>query len=198
MTFLYDIGNVIMHFDFAPAVAHYVDRSSHTLTDPLSEVAGIKDRLESGQMGSEDFVTFAIDTFGYKGTREEFIQAWNAIFTINEPMVKVINTLADAGHTLYHLSNTNGLHMDYLRTLDVFQRFHGGIYSHEVNCMKPDDQIYEITIRNLNLNPAETIYIDDLPANAEAGKRHGFLTHLYDGAQHEKFLAFLKAQGVSV
>ena len=198
MTFLFDIGNVIMHFDFAPAIAHYVNNSTNDITDPLSEVADIKDRLEGGEMGSEEFVTHAIDTFGYRGTREEFIKAWNEIFSENAPMVAAIEAIAKAGHPLYLLSNTNGLHMDFLLTFDVFKHFKGGIYSHEAKCMKPADKIYEIAIEEFDLDPSKTIYIDDLPANAEAGTRLGFLTHQYDSAKHEEFLAFVNGYGIAL
>ena len=196
MTFLYDIGNVIMNFDFAPAVAHYVQRSSHPVTDPLSEVAAIKDKLENGEMGSDEFIQHAIDTFGYQGTKEEFVTAWNGIFTKNEPMARVIEKLAADGHTLYLLSNTNGIHLDYLLSVDIFSHFQEGVYSHLAKCMKPGDQIYEIAIEQLSLDPAETIYIDDLPENAEAGRRFGFLTHQYDSANHNAFLSFLADHGV--
>ena len=90
---------------------------------------------------------------------------------------------------LYLLSNTNGIHVPFFTTeYDVFDLFDGATYSHEAGSMKPDDLIYEVAIKNHQVDPATTIYIDDRPENIEAGKRHGLISIEYDFRDHEAFL----------
>jgi len=59
--------------------------------------------------------------------------------------------------------------------------------------MKPDPRIYELVKETLPLLPNRTIYIDDLPANCEAGSKAGFLSVLYDVEKHSDFLTAVAA-----
>ena len=54
--------------------------------------------------------------------------------------------------------------------------------------MKPDQKIYEIAIKKFSLTPGETIYIDDLPANCEAGSAIGLQTICYHREKHSEVL----------
>ncbi len=195
--FLYDIGNVIVKFDFGPTIDHFVTHSSAGILDPLAAVADIKQALEGGTMGDDEFVETAIEMLHYRGTREDFIRHWQHIFSENKPMCESIRAIAAQNIPLYLLSNTSGLHVEHLlEDFDIFECFQAGIYSHEAKCMKPDDQIYQIAIEKLGLDPGQTIYVDDLPANIETGTRLGFLSHHYDYGDHEAFLAFAEEHGV--
>ena len=54
--------------------------------------------------------------------------------------------------------------------------------------MKPDPKIFIHTIETLDLDPANTIYIDDKPENIAAGIAAGFTSIIYDPNKHEAFL----------
>jgi FMN phosphatase YigB (HAD superfamily) len=51
--------------------------------------------------------------------------------------------------------------------------FDGGIISAEVKYSKPDLMIYNIFLKEYNLKPAETLYIDDLEINVKAAESTG-------------------------
>ena len=70
----------------------------------------------------------------------------------------------------------------------VFGLFDGRVYSHEARLMKPDPKIFTHTIETLDLDPANTIYIDDKPENIAAGIAAGFTSITYDMNKHEAFL----------
>ncbi len=79
-----------------------------------------------------------------------------------------------AGKVPLLLSNTSGLHKDWLfAKFPVFQHFAGGIYSHEAQCMKPHDAIFQQAVAAFDLDPATTFYIDDLEDNIATGQRLG-------------------------
>ena len=61
---------------------------------------------------------------------------------------------------------------------------------------KPNEDIFEIAIDRTGITPAETVYIDDLAANCDTGRRLGFRTHEYDPSNHEAFISFLQGEGV--
>ncbi|MGI9241874.1 MAG: HAD family hydrolase [Verrucomicrobiales bacterium] len=190
--YLFDIGNVILGFDFSIAVRR-LREFGITHDAPLSHITATKDRYEAGQIDDEEFVELAIEELGFSGDSTDFITIWQEIFHENEAMVASIKDLAKQGHPLFLLSNTNGLHVEYMRREHpIFEAFTGGIYSHEAKSMKPERPMYQQAIDRFGLTPGETLYIDDLPANIETGKSMGFLTHQYDLDDHEAFLAALR------
>jgi putative hydrolase of the HAD superfamily len=182
--FLFDIGNVLVHFDFRTAIRRLVEASGANPDEVESVLAPIKDDLESGRLSDDDFIKQGISRIGFGGSRAEFTEIWSDIFTENVPMIALVEKLAGR-HLLYLFSNTSGLHKEWLfGKFPVFARFDGGVYSYKAGCTKPHEPIYREAITRFGLDPAETIYIDDLPENIAAGERLGFATHHYAAARH--------------
>ncbi len=197
--FLFDIGNVILRFDFGQAAERIAPRCSVPAGEILPSTEDMKQALEAGEMSSDDFVLEATKRIGFSGTGNEFISAFVDIFTENEPMSATIRALSESGYGLYLLSNTNGLHAGFfMEKYPVFEAFHGAIFSHEAKSMKPEPEIYQAAIEEYGLQADATVYVDDLPANVEAGVRQGLLGLTYDYDDHGGFLAELKKLGVEV
>ena len=189
---LFDIGNVLVRFDFTAAAQRLAAQSRATAEEVLALLSPFKDDLESGRISDDDFITQSTARIGFEGTREDFIHIWSDIFTENTPMIAAVAQLA-VTHPLYLLSNTSGLHKDWLfEKFEVFRHFAGGIYSHAAGAMKPHDFIFEAAVKAFGLDPARTLYIDDLPDNIATGKRLGFVSHLYHPDKHPDFELALK------
>ena len=190
--YLFDIGNVIVRFDFSKAlneVASLSDVTNEAMA--LARIDEIKLDYEDGKMPRADFLEKAFDLLRYRGTQAQFINAWQGIFTLNEPMADLVAELAKT-KPLYLLSNTNDMHVEaLLRDFVVFAHFSGATYSHEARASKPDRRIYEIACKQHNLVPAETLFVDDLEANISAARDFGFQTHHYHPDRHSDLLARL-------
>jgi len=181
---LFDIGNVLVTFDFNRSAARMAERSSLAIAQIFEAITPLKVPLESGQMPAEEFIFRAMDAIEFQGNAEEFSRLWSDIFALNEPMALTLATLPRK-IPAYLFSNTNGPHKHWLLSqFSVFKHFDGGIYSHEAKCMKPDASIYEQAMAEFALDPAETFYVDDLIANIETGRRLGFVCHHYDPQNH--------------
>ena len=194
--FVFDIGNVLLRFDFAHAIerleAHCTlgDRAVLDLIEP------IKREYESGRINRTDFQREVRAVLRYTGTDPDFVSAWVDIFTENEPMTEVVRQL-HGRYPLHLLSNTSDLHMEYIRqTYPVFGLFARGVYSYEVRAFKPEREIFEIAIRELEVVPEDTLFIDDLAPNIEAARECGFQVWLYDWRDHGAFLQELNRLGV--
>lgn len=180
--YLFDIGNVILFFDYQRFTRRIEAECACPVAELLPSLAKEMQLLEGRSLPVDEFLERAFARIRYRGRREAFVCAWQEIFEPNQPVVDLIQGLGDQGHRLYLLSNTNQLHADYfLRQYPVFERFHGCVFSHEVGCAKPEPEIYQTAIRKLGLQPARTVYVDDLPANVEAGAAHGFIAVRYAG-----------------
>lgn len=189
---LFDIGNVIIAFDFRRAMKRLQPDCTLEAEEALASVMPLVPELETGRMSEAEFIREASTRIGYRGTAAEFQAAFEDIFDLNEPIVALVESLHQRGVRLCLLSNTNGIHVPFFEGhYPVFGHFVGRIYSHQVGVMKPDPRIYEITIERLGLDPARTLYIDDLEKNCEAGAAAGFWTHCYDRTRHGDLLECL-------
>lgn len=194
---LFDIGNVLLRFDFHLALRSLAAQSD--ASDPvevLSRIELVKFALEDGQIDRAGFVRGVFDVLRYRGTEAEFVAAWEDIFAPNEPMLALVEQL-HGRFPLYLLSNTSDIHVDYIfRRYPVFQRFSGAVYSYKVKASKPDPAIYRIACAQLGIEPATTFFIDDLLPNIETARALGFRTHHYHHDRHDALLAEMRAIGV--
>lgn len=187
--FLFDIGNVIIRFDFGVAARRIEDCCAVPVDEILSTIEPLAVPFEKGQLSVEEFVATSTERIGFSGSADEFIEAFADIFTLNQPIADLIADLDAAGHPLYLLSNTNGIHEPFFTRewAEIFDRFDAAVYSHKVGLMKPDPDIFKTAIWRLRIVPEQTVYIDDRPENVEAGGRMGFKAIQYDPDDHASF-----------
>lgn len=84
------------------------------------------------------------------------------------------------------LSNTNPIHVEgYFKYLQgiygvpgynhLFEKVY---FSYELGMRKPDAEIFEYVLKDSNLDPAETLLIDDTPQNIKTAEKIGINTYL--------------------
>lgn len=186
---LCDIGNVLVHFDFSRAAERFAGHSPLSKTEVLRTVEPLKVPLESGKLVGDEFVRRGMEMIRFTGTPEEFREIWCDIFSPNAPMERTLASL-DQRVPMRLLSNTSDLHKDFLfAQFSIFRHFDGGVYSYSAGCMKPAVEIFEITIKELDLDPSQTFYIDDLLPNIETARQLGFRTFHYADARHAELEA---------
>ena len=89
--------------------------------------------------------------------------------------VKIFNELKSAGMPLYAL--TNWSHEAFPVAFERYgfmKQFDGIVVSGYEKLLKPDHAIYRVLMNRYSINPAESVYIDDNKANAEASAELGF------------------------
>lgn len=194
---LFDIGNVLLRFDFSIALRNLAARSdSFDAAQILVAVERVKVAYEDGEIDRAAFLRGVFDVLRYRGSESEFITAWEDIFEPNAPMFALVEEL-HGRVPLYLLSNTSDIHRDYIfRRYPIFARFAAGIYSFEVRASKPGQRIFEIAKERLHLGPRRTLFIDDLLPNVETARRLGFVCHHYHHDRHDALLADLRALGM--
>ena len=105
-----------------------------------------------------------------------------------EESVDILKKLKDKNYECYVLSNWSaetfaGMIDDYT----FLKLFDGLLISGEDKLIKPDHAIYQLARDRFNLNPEETVFIDDRRENIEAAKGLDFKTiHLTDPKNIEK------------
>ena len=103
-----------------------------------------------------------------------------------EPTVRLIRELKERGYGLYVLSNMSKEYIEFLRKLPVFELFDQQVVSCEIHLGKPDLKIYQYLLDHCNLDPAETIFIDDRIDNVEVAAKLGITPFHFDRRNPEE------------
>lgn len=195
MTFLFDIGRVLLDFDFVPSLSRLFPPGTPDSEARLSLLLERKDEFEAGKIEMDAYISWALEVLACDATAAEFIQSWQRIFTVNEPMWRTVRELAEQGHRLILFSNTNAIHCPWVfEYYPQFTLFHGAVLSYETGYIKPQPEIYHHAIGKYQLDPATTLYIDDLPENIRTGRDLGLICWQYDLKDHAAFEEWLAAQ----
>ncbi|MDB5030102.1 HAD family phosphatase [Mucilaginibacter sp.] len=186
---IFDYGNVIFHIDFSK-VAEAWKKLGITNADEFyghRKQDDVFNALERGEISNAVFRD-RIRELAHKPelTDEQIDGAWNSIFVGIPKGNHELLLQLKAKYRTFLLSNINAIHYDYVH--DYLQReynmndnsrlFDKTYYSHLVGKRKPDVEIFEQVIHENNLNPAETLFIDDSPQHLETARKLGLQTYL--------------------
>lgn len=103
-----------------------------------------------------------------------------------EPTAQLIKELKERGYNLYVLSNMSKEYIEFLRKMDVFKYFDGEIISCETALIKPEKEIYSLLLERYNLEPEQTMFIDDRKENTDAAAELGIVPFHFDRNNPEK------------
>ena len=102
------------------------------------------------------------------------------------PTAELIAELKAAGYRLFVLSNMSKEYIEFLRKMDVFKYFDGEIISCETALIKPEKEIYSLLLERYNLEPEQTMFIDDRKENTDAAAELGIVPFHFDRNNPEK------------
>lgn len=84
---------------------------------------------------------------------------------------------------LYYLSNMPAPYARFLETRHGFLRcFDGGIFSGDVQCIKPEPELFELLENRYALQPRQIVFIDDLKHNVDAATARGWQGIVFESA----------------
>ncbi|MFT5906705.1 MAG: FMN phosphatase YigB (HAD superfamily) [Cryomorphaceae bacterium] len=191
MTFLFDIGNVLLAFDFLPALNSLKGPAPDP--DAIEKIISAKDDFEAGETPLDEYIILVRELLDFHGSEAELFTAWNSIFTEIPETFQLALSLKERGHRLILFSNINPIHAPYcIQTHKLLERFDHAVFSYEIGAVKPYDNFFTRAFEKHQIIPEETIYIDDLPENIAAGKRHGLISFCYDYRKHDNLLSWLE------
>ena len=87
-----------------------------------------------------------------------------------------ITSLKERGYHVYFLSNySQWMIEETKKTLDFLPYLEGGIFSCDVQKIKPNKGIYQEFLKKYPaVRPCESVFLDDSPANVQTAKELGF------------------------
>ena len=184
-----DFGDVLINLDKPATAREMMSYGFERITPELDEL--FKD-YERGFVDSESFLGHTGKLFS-RATRQNLIDAWNAILKdFPEYRLNYLEKMAASkDFRLFLLSNTNELHIDFVKEhmgTERFNRFKNcfeAFYlSYEIGMRKPDSEIFDFVLKENSLQPHETLFVDDTKENTDAAAKLAIKTwHLQVGKE---------------
>jgi len=198
-TFLFDMGNVLVHFShkkMCAQIGSLCDLSAQQMGDILFKT-DLQNDFERGHI-TEQQVHAQIETaVGQPLDFDGLFRACCEIFEPNHSIIPILDTLKSRGHRLVLLSNTSISHYRYVKkNYDVLQRFDDVVVSFEVGAIKPEDAIYRAALEKIQCEPQECLYTDDIPEYVKQGRRHGLETEVFTTS--ERFIEQLSERQIEL
>ena len=181
----FDIGNVLLRFSSKQVLARvaYAVRSSPLKLAKYLWSSDIGERIERGEVTGEQLYALFQTELDYKGSYAQFRLLWCDHFTLDRGSNAILKRTAKNVPT-YLLSNTNALHIDFIKERYEFPGLvRGAILSHEVGLRKPDPAIYRKALALSGTKAEETVFVDDLKANVDSAAKLGMIAIRFKDAE---------------
>ncbi len=195
---IFDLGGVIYDIRYENIPEAFARMGAGNLMEIYSKAkqTDFIDQYEEGLITSEEFCDEIRHLSEVPLTNEQIKEAWNAIL-IDVPASRVDFLLKlKERYNLYLFSNTNQFnydcftaHLNQKYGFDFFDTiFKAAYFSHILHIRKPKAEGFQKIMQEQQLNPAETLFIDDSPQHIEGARRCGLQAyHLQD----ERSIEFL-------
>lgn len=196
-TVIFDLGKVIVPFDFARGYRGMSKHCSHAPEEIPKRIGstGLVPRFESGQIEPEQFVEQLCGALGAKIDYQRFCQIWSSIFLPETLIPEQLLEGLRRRHRLLLLSNTNAIHFEMIReNYPLLRHFDDFVLSYEVGAMKPSPRIYKAALERADCEPGECFFTDDIPEYVAGARQAGIDAVQFHSA--EQIERELRARGV--
>lgn len=139
--------------------------------------------LQKGKISESNFWKKIYENFEISVPKSKIF--WNTVleatYKSNDKVVNIAKSLKKQGYKIGYLSNTEIQALPFFKKqnydfLDV------AVFSCVEGFVKPEKEIYEITLNRLEVKPDEAIFIDDKQMHIDGAKKLGINTILFKDA----------------
>lgn len=181
---VFDLGNVLVQFDPDAILAHFISEE-HWRPILKREVFHSIEwvMLDRGTITHEDAI-IRIEARLPKDLRPfvaPLILNWQEMMPQYPDSLELVRELKAAGVPLYLLSNISLSFRHFANEIEAVQFMDDLFISSEHQLTKPDPAIFLEAARQFSIKPSESLFIDDVPANAEGAIRAGFSALVFHG-----------------
>lgn len=199
---VFDIGNVVAYIDLMEVVKKTTDDENiqkflidNLINSPEWSGFGL---IDTGYLNWEEIIDIIGDRTNhiYDEYIRKFAYEHYEYLKVNNNVISLINKLKNNNYKVYLLSNINDYAHNILKPSGIFELVDGYVLSYLEHQIKPHQTIYKTLIERFNVNPNESIFIDDRLDNCETAKSLGFdyinvLPNNYEDLENE-----LKEKGI--
>jgi putative hydrolase of the HAD superfamily len=193
MNIVFDFGNVLVEWNPARLIeAHYPqpERLNYPTTQLAEALVNHQDWVDfdCGLLSAANLASRSAARLGLDATdMHTFIERIPHVLPEFGDALSLMQALADGeygAHRVLYLSNMPTTFADVLEArCPWIARFEDGIFSGRVNMAKPDAEIYAEAEKRFNLEPSQSLFMDDSPPNVYAARARGWHAEIIDSPQ---------------
>lgn len=184
---IFDLGNVLYDIRYENIADVFRTYGIPDFEEKYGQKGQIEeiDLFEEGKITPAQFRSFIRTLTSIPLTDEQIDHAWNAIMIdIPSERVEMLKKL-QSKYNLYLYSNTNQINCEYFEQhvihkfgYNIFETlFVKAYYSHTLQIKKPKPEGFLKIMAEQQLNPEETIFIDDLERHIRGAQSAGLRTY---------------------
>ena len=186
-TIIFDFGDVFINLD---KEATPLALKNLGLKEWNSNLDVLNLDFEKGKISETEFI-LGFQNYIPNASIHEIREAWNAIL-LDFPLYRLeFLQMLSQKYRLFLLSNTDSIHIERFQHKagisfyrDFYQCFEKVYFSFELGMRKPDSAIFEFVIKEHNLLPKNTLFVDDNLQNIESAEKLGLqVWHLQKGEE---------------
>ena len=186
-TFIFDFGDIFINLD---KEATPLALKKLGLKEWNSNLDALNLDFEKGKISETEFI-LGFQNYIPNASIHQIREAWNAIL-LDFPLYRLeFLQMLSQKYRLFLLSNTDSIHIERFQHRagisfyrDFYQCFEKVYFSFELGMRKPDSAIFEFVIKEHNLLPKNTLFVDDNLQNIESAEKLGLqVWHLQKGEE---------------
>jgi len=186
-TIIFDFGDIFINLD---KEATPLALKKLGLKEWNSNLDALNLEFEKGKISETEFM-IGFQNYIPNATINQIREAWNAIL-LDFPLYRLeFLQMLSQKYRLFLLSNTDSIHIEQFQHKagipfyrDFYQCFEKVYFSFELGMRKPDSAIFEFVIKEHNLLPKNTLFVDDNLQNIESAEKLGLqVWHLQKGEE---------------
>ena len=189
---IFDCGGVIVKYKFET----YLDcfGFNEKTKQNLLSLFRTPEKVEfyKGYLTENEFKEFCYKKLpNYKSEIDKILDEKNLkyMLPVYDDVVDMIRRLKVKGYKLYLLSDINETTIRYLNSeIENFESmFDGIVYSCRVHMVKKDGDVFDYILKQYNLNPSETLFIDDSETNLNQASKRKIMTFKFADPEVDLF-----------
>ncbi|MFZ1988644.1 MAG: HAD-IA family hydrolase [Alphaproteobacteria bacterium] len=192
---VFDLGNVIVAHDNDILYERLASRC--TAEDALERIrqSSHDARVGTGALPIDELHAQMARDLGYSADWATFAEDWCCHFEVDQAMLEFVQRLGER-HRVMIFSNTNAVHWNMLvdetdGALALIEPY----LSHEIGDVKPNLSAFDKVAEAARIDPARSIFTDDVAANVEGARQAGFIAHQF--VNQPRLKRFLREQGIA-
>lgn len=174
---IFDFGAVLFEWNPAKIVSTFTD-SKNEQALLLEHVLNHPDwlSLDRGTMLMAEAIPRCAARVNLPESRmEDFFEHIQSSLHLIDETYDLVNQVLSLNFSAYFLTNMSSAFFEKLNERHgLYQLFDGGLVSGKELTIKPEAEIFELLCQRFDIDPSESLFIDDQPKNLDAAKAFGF------------------------
>lgn len=180
---IFDFGGVIYNIDFSKAKKAFAKIGVHHFDQLYSQAIQnhLFEKLEMDLISPHEFRDEIRKLAELELSDEKIDAAWNSLLIgFDERRLELLNELK-RNYRIFLFSNTNRIHYSFFlkqfQALTNYKSFDGlfvkSFFSFDIKKRKPDLDSYQHLISTMQIDPSETLFVDDSVQNLKPAAKLG-------------------------